>query len=104
VAVRDGLTRSEPSCLTSLLERPRIRNVGTHCPTKLLACDFPLICSVNGDVAAEVDVLIGVDLHAAVFLEVNKSKPVILFELAKGWLTGERVEPGETHSLREPHR
>ena len=49
-------------------------------------------------------VLIGVDIHAAVFLEVNKPKPVILFELVKGWLTGERVEPGETHVLTEPHR
>jgi general stress protein 26 len=49
-------------------------------------------------------VLIGVDLHAAVFLEVNKPKPVVLFELAKGWLTGARVEAGETHELREPHR
>jgi general stress protein 26 len=49
-------------------------------------------------------VLIGVDIHAAVFLEVNKPKPVVLFELAKGWLTGERVEPGETHELTEPHR
>jgi general stress protein 26 len=49
-------------------------------------------------------VLIGVDVHAAVFLEVNKPKPVVLFELARGWLTGERVEPGETHELREPHR
>jgi general stress protein 26 len=49
-------------------------------------------------------VLIGVDIHAAVFLEVNKPKPVVLFELAKGWLTGERVEPGVTHELHEPHR
>jgi general stress protein 26 len=49
-------------------------------------------------------VLIGVDVHAAVFLEVNKPKPVVLFELAKGWLTGERVEPGEMHALQEPHR
>ncbi len=49
-------------------------------------------------------VLIGVEVHAAVFLEVNKPKPIILFELAKGWLTGERVEPGQTHELREPHR
>jgi general stress protein 26 len=49
-------------------------------------------------------VLIGVDVHAAVFLEVNKPKPVILFELAKGWLTGKRVEPGETHELSEPYR
>ena len=49
-------------------------------------------------------VLIGIDVHAAVFLEVNKPKPVLLFELAKGWLTGERVEPGEMHELSEPHR
>ncbi|MGC4081939.1 MAG: pyridoxamine 5'-phosphate oxidase family protein [Vicinamibacterales bacterium] len=49
-------------------------------------------------------VLIGIDVHAAVFLEVNKPKPVVLFELAKGWLTGERVEAGETHTLNEPHR
>ena len=49
-------------------------------------------------------VLIGIDVHAAVFLEVNKPKPVVLFELVKGWLTGSRVEPGETHELTEPHR
>lgn len=49
-------------------------------------------------------VLIGVDVHAAVYMEVNKPKPVVLFELAKGWLTGERAEPGETHELQEPHR
>ena len=49
-------------------------------------------------------VLIGIDVHAAVFLEVNKPKPVVLFELVKGWLTGARVEPGETHELTEPHR
>ncbi len=49
-------------------------------------------------------VLIGVDVHAAVFLEVNKPKPVVLFELVKGWVTGERIEPGDTHRLSEPHR
>ncbi len=49
-------------------------------------------------------VLIGVSIHAAVFLEMNKPKPVVLFELAKGWLTGTRAEPGETHVLTEPHR
>jgi len=49
-------------------------------------------------------VLIGVRVHAAVFLEVNKPKPVVLFELAKGWPTGARVEAGETHELSEPHR
>jgi hypothetical protein len=47
-------------------------------------------------------VLIGVDVHAAVFLEVDKPKPVVLFELARGWLTGSRVEPGEMHRLTHP--
>jgi general stress protein 26 len=44
-------------------------------------------------------VLIGVIIHAAEFLEVNKSKPVVLYELAKGWLTGKEPEIGEMHSL-----
>jgi hypothetical protein len=47
-------------------------------------------------------VLIGVEVHAAVFLEVNKPKPVILYELAKGWLTGAAAEMGETHRVG-PH-
>jgi len=45
-------------------------------------------------------VLIGVDVHAAVFLEVNKPQPVILFELVKGWLTGSTPEVGEEHHIR----
>ena len=46
-------------------------------------------------------VLIGVDVHAAVFLEVNKPQPVILFEVVKGWLTGSTPELGEVHTLRK---
>jgi general stress protein 26 len=49
-------------------------------------------------------VLIAVDVYAAVFLEINKPKAVVLFELARGWLTGKRAEPGESHELAEPHR
>ena len=49
-------------------------------------------------------VLIGVDIHAAVFLQVNKPKPVVLYEVAKGWLTGTEPELGEMHTLSEPHR
>ncbi len=49
-------------------------------------------------------VLIGVDVHAAVFLEVDKPKPIVLFELVKGWFTGEPAEPGQTYELTEPHR
>jgi len=49
-------------------------------------------------------VLIGVDVHAAVFLEVNKPQPVVLFELVKGWVTGKAAELGETHVLHQPRR
>ncbi len=42
-------------------------------------------------------VLIGVDVHAAVFLEVNAPRPVVLYELVKGWLTGSSPDIGETH-------
>ena len=44
-------------------------------------------------------VLIGVDIHAAVFLEVDKPQPVVLYELAKGWLTGTEPDIGEMHHL-----
>ena len=44
-------------------------------------------------------VLIGVDVHAAVFLEVNKPQPVILYEVVKGWVTGSAPELGEMHHI-----
>lgn len=46
-------------------------------------------------------VLIGVDVHAAVFLEVNKPQPVVLFEVIKGWLTGEMPDVGEMHRIEK---
>jgi general stress protein 26 len=46
-------------------------------------------------------VLIGVDVHGAVFLEVNKPQPVVLFELVKGWLLGSTPELGEIHTVRK---
>jgi general stress protein 26 len=46
-------------------------------------------------------VLIGVDVHAAVFLEVNKPQPVVLFEVVKGWVTGSTPEIGEIHRVQE---
>ena len=45
-------------------------------------------------------VLIGVDVHAAAYLEVNKPQPVVLFEVVKGWLTGSTPEVGEMHRIR----
>jgi general stress protein 26 len=46
-------------------------------------------------------VLIGVDVHAAVFLEVNKPQPVVLYEVIKGWVTGTSPELGEMHHVRK---
>jgi len=39
-------------------------------------------------------------VHAAVYLEVNKPRPVLLYEMAKGWLTGTEPKLGEMHSVR----
>jgi hypothetical protein len=46
-------------------------------------------------------VLIGVDVHAALFLEVNKPQPVVLFEVIKGWITGSTPELGEMHHVKK---
>jgi general stress protein 26 len=44
-------------------------------------------------------VLIGVQIHGAVFMEVNKPQPVVLYEMAKGWLTGGTPDVGEVHTI-----
>lgn len=44
-------------------------------------------------------VLIGVDVHSAVFLEQNKPQPVVLYELVKGFLTGKQPDVGEMHRI-----
>jgi general stress protein 26 len=49
-------------------------------------------------------VLIGVTVHAAEFLEINKPRPVLLFELVKGWLTAKEPQLGEMHELEHPRR
>ena len=49
-------------------------------------------------------VLIGVTVHAAEFLDVTKPQPMVLFEMAKGWLTGTPAEIGDMHRLDAPHR
>jgi general stress protein 26 len=47
-------------------------------------------------------VLIGVNVHAAEFLEATQPKPVVLFELVKGWLTNTQPDTGEMHELTRP--
>jgi general stress protein 26 len=45
-------------------------------------------------------VLIGVQIHGAEFLEVNKPTPVVVFELVKGWLTGSEPAIGQMHTIK----
>jgi general stress protein 26 len=49
-------------------------------------------------------VLIGVTIHAAEFLQIDKPRPILLFELVKGWVTGKEPELGEMHTLENPRR
>jgi general stress protein 26 len=44
-------------------------------------------------------VLIGITIHAAVFFEVTKPTPVVLYELVKGWMTGSDPDVGEMHRI-----
>jgi len=48
--------------------------------------------------------LIGVTVHGAEFLDVDAPRPVVLFEIAKGWLTASEPDLGEMHHLTDPHR
>jgi len=45
-------------------------------------------------------VLIGIDVHSAVFLEVTKPQPVLLYEVVKGWATGTMPDLGEMHEVK----
>ncbi|MEP7118008.1 MAG: pyridoxamine 5'-phosphate oxidase family protein [Acidobacteriota bacterium] len=49
-------------------------------------------------------VLIGVTVDGAEFLQVNKPKPAVIYELVKGWLTGTEPEIGEAHAVAEAPR
>jgi general stress protein 26 len=44
-------------------------------------------------------VLIAVEIRSAVFLEVNKPAPVVLYEMVKGWVKGEQPDLGEIHRV-----
>ena len=46
-------------------------------------------------------VLIGVDVHAAAFLEVDKPQPVVLYEVVKGFVTGSTPDVGEMHHIEK---
>lgn len=69
---------------------------------------FPAAPGIDDDVKGTADdpriVLIGVQIHAAEFLEIDKPSPVILYEMVKGWLTGTEPDLGRMHELTRPHR
>ena len=44
-------------------------------------------------------VLIAVRIHLALFLEINKPQPVVLYEVVKGMLTGKRPDIGKVRSV-----
>ena len=71
---------------------------------KLYAADWRAWFSNEGDPRHGTPedprmVLIGVDVHSAIFLEVTKSQPVVLFELVKGMITRDMPELGKMHHL-----
>ena len=47
-------------------------------------------------------VLIGISVAAATYLEVNKPRPVVLFEVVKGWVTGVEPQLRQTHHVETP--
>ena len=46
-------------------------------------------------------VLIGIEIHSAMFLEANKPQPVVLFEIVKGWITGTEPQLGTMHEVKK---
>lgn len=46
-------------------------------------------------------VLIGVDVHSAVFLEQDKPTPLVLFEMARGFVTRQEPDLGTMHHVSE---
>lgn len=45
--------------------------------------------------------LVAVDAHSVVYMVSNTPRPVVLFEVVKGMITGQQPDIGETHTLSE---
>lgn len=45
-------------------------------------------------------ILIGVDIHFASYMQVNKPQPVVLFEVLKGMVTGDAPDVGEVREVK----
>lgn len=44
-------------------------------------------------------IMIGVDIHSAVYMEVDKPKPVVLYEMVKGLITGKEPDAGKIRKI-----
>jgi hypothetical protein len=100
VALSSGIIQSPDYTTEQIVEVARClrqdHRFGGYIHLKLWAAWFPKEGdSRHGTKDDPRMVLIGVDVHAAVFLEVNKPQPIVLFEVVKGWVTGSTPEIGE---------
>lgn len=73
---------------------------------ELYAADWKIWFSDEGDPRHGTKddprmVLIGVAIHGAEFLDVNKPQAVVLYEMVKGWVTGTMPDVGEMHHVRK---
>ena len=71
---------------------------------KLFAPDWKLWLPDEGDPRHGTPedpriVLIGVDTASAVFFEMDKPQPVVLFEMVKGWITRTEPDLGKMHRI-----
>ena len=71
---------------------------------KLWAEDWKMWFGKDGDARSGTPddpriVLIGVDVSSAVFFEVDKPAPVVLYEMVKGWIKGDEPDVGTMHRL-----
>jgi general stress protein 26 len=69
--------------------------------------DWKMWFGDNGDEKAGTPddprmVLIGVKMELVTFFAVDRAAPMVLYELAKGWLTGTAPDLGEVKTLRKP--
>jgi general stress protein 26 len=62
---------------------------------------FPGDDDVSGTPDDPRIILIAVDAESAVYLKVDKPRPVVLFELVKGMVTGDTPELGETRRMEK---
>jgi general stress protein 26 len=71
---------------------------------ELYAPDWKIWFGEDGDIRSGTPddprlILIGVEIHGASFLEISKPSPLVLYELAKGFLTGDAPDIGETQRI-----